>query len=85
MRALEKSRSRRYATASGFASDIQRYLAHEPVVARPPSTAYRIDKAWQRNRLAFTAAAAVATALLVGFGVSSCPHRRPKLAAENLT
>ena len=36
MKALEKDRSRRYETANGFALDIQRYLADEPVVAGPP-------------------------------------------------
>src|SRR5262245_9565330 len=60
MKCLEKDRTRRYDTANGLAMDIQRYLANEPVVARPPSTAYKIQKAWQRNKLVFTAGAAVA-------------------------
>jgi len=71
LKALEKDRTRRYDTATGFAADIRRYLADEPVVARPPSTGYRFRKAWRRNRLAFTAAAAVAMALLAGIGVST--------------
>src|SRR5512139_173941 len=33
MKALEKDRSRRYETASGLSSDIQRYLNDEPVLA----------------------------------------------------
>jgi WD40 repeat protein/tRNA A-37 threonylcarbamoyl transferase component Bud32 len=70
MKCLEKDRRRRYDTANGLAIDIQRHLANEPVMARPPSTAYRIQKAWQRNRRAFTAAAAVVVALLLGTGVS---------------
>ena len=70
MKCLEKDRTRRYDTANGLAADIQRHLANEPVIARPPSTAYRIQKAWQRNKLAFSAAAAVALALVVGIGVS---------------
>ena len=41
MKALEKDRTRRYETANGFAADILRHLAHEPVVAAPPSRAYR--------------------------------------------
>src|SRR6185503_1053132 len=36
MKALEKDRARRYETANGLAMDVQRYLADEPVVARPP-------------------------------------------------
>jgi hypothetical protein len=37
MKCLEKDRTRRYDTANGLAMDIQRHLANEPVVARPPS------------------------------------------------
>ena len=42
MKALEKDRNRRYETANGFAMDVQRYLADEPVLACPPSVAYRL-------------------------------------------
>ena len=66
MKCLEKDRSRRYETANGLAMDVQRYLASEPIVARPPSRVYRFKKLVQRNRLAFAAAAAVLVALLVG-------------------
>jgi serine/threonine protein kinase/WD40 repeat protein len=71
MKCLEKDRTRRYDTANGLAMDIQRHLANEPVVARPPSAAYKLQKAWQRNKLAFTAGAIVAVALVVGSGVST--------------
>ncbi len=71
MKCLEKDRARRYDTANGLVMDIQRHLANEPVVARPPSTAYRIQKAWQRNKLAFTAVGSVVLALLAGTGVST--------------
>ena len=37
MKSLEKDRSRRYETANGFATDIQRYLSGETVLAAPPS------------------------------------------------
>jgi WD40 repeat protein len=71
MKCLEKDRTRRYDTANGLAMDIQRHLSHEPVVARPPSAAYKIQKAWQRNKLVFTAGAVVAVALVAGIGVST--------------
>ena len=71
MKCLEKDRARRYETANGLAADLKRHLNNEPVVARPPSTAYRLQKAWRRNKLAFTAAAVVAAALVVGTG---CQH-----------
>jgi eukaryotic-like serine/threonine-protein kinase len=66
MKALEKDRTRRYETASGLARDLQRYLASEPVLARPPSTAYRLGKFAQRHRAAVLAGAAVLAALLAG-------------------
>src|SRR5208283_4092729 len=71
MKCLEKDRTRRYETVNGLAADLKRHLNNEPVVARPPSTAYRLQKAWRRHNLAFTAAGVVAAALLVGTGVSS--------------
>lgn len=37
MKAIEKDRTRRYATANGLAIDIQHFLAHETISARPPS------------------------------------------------
>jgi eukaryotic-like serine/threonine-protein kinase len=51
MKALEKDRSRRYETANGFAMDVQRYLADEPVQACPPSAGYRFKKFTRRNRV----------------------------------
>jgi len=66
MKCLEKDRARRYDTATGLALDIKRHLDNETVVARPPSTAYRFQKAFRRNKLAFAAAGIVAAALLLG-------------------
>jgi WD40 repeat protein len=65
MKCLEKDRTRRYETANGLAADLKRHLANEPVVARPPSTVYRLQKAFRRNKLAFSAGLAVAAALLL--------------------
>src|SRR5207249_3733580 len=45
MKCLEKDRTRRYETANGIAADLRRHLNNEPVVARPPSAAYRFQKA----------------------------------------
>ena len=71
MKCLEKDRSRRYETANGLAADLRRHLNNEPVVARPPSAAYRFQKAWRRNKAIYTAVATVALALIVGIGVST--------------
>ena len=66
MKALEKDRARRYETANGFAMDIQRYLADEPVSAGPPGAGYRLRKLVRRNKGAVIAAAAVAIVLVAG-------------------
>ena len=60
MKCLEKDRTRRYETANGLASDIERHINNEPVVARPPSQLYRFQKLVRRNKLAFAAASSVA-------------------------
>ena len=55
MKCLEKDRTRRYETANGLAADLKRHLNNEPVIARPPSAAYRFQKALRRNKLVFAA------------------------------
>ena len=65
MKCLEKDRTRRYETANGLATDIQRHLADEPVLAGAAERAYRLRKFVPRNRGAVMAAAADALALLV--------------------
>jgi serine/threonine protein kinase/multisubunit Na+/H+ antiporter MnhF subunit len=71
MKCLEKDRNRRYETANSLASDLERHINNEPVLARPPSTVYRFQKMIRRHKLAFAAGAAVATAVLVGLAVST--------------
>ncbi len=66
LKALEKDRARRYQTANGLAADLRRYLENEPVAARPPSSIYRLQKLARRNKFAFAAVGAVATALVAG-------------------
>jgi serine/threonine protein kinase len=66
MKALEKDRSRRYETAYGFAMDVQRYLAGEPVLAAPASQWYRLRKLVRRHRGPVVAVGLVLLALLGG-------------------
>jgi eukaryotic-like serine/threonine-protein kinase len=69
LKALEKDRSRRYATPSDLASDIGRYLRHEPVVARRAGAWYRARKYVRRHRVA-VGVGATAALLLVAFAVT---------------
>jgi serine/threonine protein kinase/tetratricopeptide (TPR) repeat protein len=71
MKALEKDRNRRYETANGFAMDVQRYLADEPVHACPPSTAYRFRKFARRNKGPVLTASLILLSLVAGmFGIT---------------
>jgi WD40 repeat protein/tRNA A-37 threonylcarbamoyl transferase component Bud32 len=71
LKALEKDRTRRYETANALAADVRRYLADEPIVARPPGRLYALGKLMRRNKLAFAAGAAVVFALVVGLGATT--------------
>src|SRR5205807_7646402 len=70
MKTLEKDRTRRYETANGLATDIQRHLNNEPVAARPPSNLYRFQKLVRRNKVVVAASGAVLLALVAGLGLS---------------
>jgi serine/threonine protein kinase/Tfp pilus assembly protein PilF len=70
MKALEKDRTRRYGSPSELAADIERYLNHQPVVARPPSTVYKAKKFVRRHRVGVGVASTLAI-LLVAFSVST--------------
>jgi serine/threonine protein kinase len=84
MKALEKTRERRYRSVAELADDIQRHTEDRPVLASPPSRLYRSGKFLRRHRLAFLGTAAgLALILLSGFTVWSFLHRaappRPSL------
>jgi serine/threonine protein kinase/tetratricopeptide (TPR) repeat protein len=66
MKALEKDRNRRYETANGFAMEVQRYLAGEPVLAAPASRWYRLRKFVRRHRGPVVAAGIVLLTLIGG-------------------
>ena len=76
MKAIEKDRTRRYDTASGLATDIERFLHNEPIVARPPSLVYRFGKFAQRNRMAVATSTVVLTSLLVAVIATSWSAHR---------
>ncbi len=71
MKALEKDRTRRYETASSFASDIEHFLKGEPVHAHPPSRFYRFRKMVGRNKMACAGSAVVTIAVIGGLVLST--------------
>ncbi|GAB5406997.1 MAG: hypothetical protein Aurels2KO_52280 [Aureliella sp.] len=66
MKALDKDRARRYASATAVAADIHRYLDDEPVEACPPSTSYRLRKFTRRNRGVLSTLLLLAAAMAIG-------------------
>ncbi len=70
-KALEKDKTRRYASATDFAADIWRYLDDEPIVARPPSTAYQLRKLARRHKALVAGVAAVFVVLVAGIVAST--------------
>jgi len=71
MRALEKDRMRRYGSPADLAADLSRHLRHEPVLASPPSTIYRVQKFTRRHRLGVAAGVVTVAALIAGAGVAA--------------
>ena len=65
LKAMAKDRTRRYETANGLRLDIQRHLDDEPVLARRPSTGYRLSKFVRRNRVGVVSGAVVALGLVL--------------------
>jgi serine/threonine protein kinase len=75
MKALEKDRAHRYGTPSELAADLVRYLTSEPVLARPASATYRIQKYVRRHRVGVAIAAGVMF-LLAGVAVAQSVELR---------
>jgi len=70
LRAMDKDRSRRYASPAALADDLGRHLREEPVSAGPPTLGYRLGKFARRRRRTVAAAAAVLIALIVGLAAT---------------
>ncbi|MHC4431931.1 MAG: protein kinase domain-containing protein, partial [Planctomycetota bacterium] len=71
LKAMEKDRTRRYASVGEFSADIKRHLDDEPVLAGPPSAIYRCKKFVRRNRTLVISVAAVLAVLTAGVVVST--------------
>ncbi|MEL6395722.1 MAG: serine/threonine-protein kinase, partial [Planctomycetota bacterium] len=86
--AMERDRDRRYASAAALAEDLRRYLASEPIAARPPSTLYQLSKFASRNK-ALVGGVAASFALLVAgvigtsIGLASALEANRSLTSAN--
>ncbi len=82
MKALEKDRTRRYGTPSDLAADLARYLNHEPVVARPASSGYRLQKYVRRHRIVVSAATGLVMMLGAFVVMQGVQLRRTRLERD---
>jgi serine/threonine-protein kinase len=80
-KALKKAPAERYANAQALADDLQRWLAHEPIAARPDSRMYVLGRFVRRHRLA-VAAGSIAVLALLGLTATSLLQARRAEQAE---
>jgi len=66
LRAMEKDRTKRYATASALGEDVGRFLQNLPVLAGPPGFLYTFRKFVRRHRVATTLVAALLLSMVIG-------------------
>jgi serine/threonine-protein kinase len=86
LKTLQKRPDRRYGSVAELREDLQRYLSHFPVAARPDTWQYRLGKLVQRHRLAVTTAATaglVILGLVAGFTWSLAQERDQTLRAAH--
>jgi serine/threonine protein kinase len=82
MKAMQPDRALRYETANGLAADLRRYLADEPVIARPPSATYRVSKFVRRHRVGVMAASAILVSVVGSAVVATVGYVRATRAEQ---
>ncbi len=87
LKAMQKDPARRYESVEQFAEDLRRVLDHEPVMARPDTTMYRVRK-FARRHMFGTAAATIAvislTGALVAYAYQARVAKRESASARSL-
>jgi serine/threonine protein kinase/Tfp pilus assembly protein PilF len=70
-KALAKEKERRYQSAAELAADARRYLANEPINARPTSARYQLSKFARRNKALVVGVVVVFAVLILGIAATS--------------
>src|SRR4029434_7615879 len=79
-KALEKDRDRRYGSAAALAADIRRHLKDEPIIARPPTATYQLQKFARRHTGLVAGIVAVFVVLVAGIVTSTWQATRARRA-----
>lgn len=82
---LEKEPSRRYASPSAFASDIERYLNDQPILAKPASALYQFKKYSKRHRQVVVGVAVSFVLLVAGLAGTTAFALRAESARADAT
>ncbi len=81
LKCLEKEPARRYSTAQALADELGRFLANEPIQARPLSLAGKVWRWCRRNPRLAAATGAAVVSLLVGLAGVTWQWRRAEAEA----
>jgi serine/threonine protein kinase/WD40 repeat protein len=84
LKALAKDPQERYATAQGLADDLRRWLADQPILARPPGPWQRLRRWSRRHRPLVVALGAFLILLVTGLCLGAVAYglRKAELAKE---
>ncbi len=83
LKCLEREATRRYASAAALAEDLRRFLADEPILARPPGAWERFRKFSRRHQAGVAAAGVVAATLVAATAVSATLAVRARRAEKH--
>lgn len=82
MKAMEKDRTRRYASASEFAADVGRHVQGEAVSAHPPMLIYRLRKVLIKHRVAALVIVLFGSTLTISTVISTLQYLRAEAAKD---
>ncbi len=85
IKAMEKDKERRYQSAAGLAEDVRRYLKDEPILARPQSAMYQLQKFAMRNKALASGLLVAMTALIIGIVTSTYLYVQAETARQGET
>lgn len=82
MKAMDEDRERRYDSANALAQDLERSLAHQPVLARPPNRVYQARKFARRHRVGVASGVVIVMLVLGGVVSQTMQARKVALARD---